>query len=71
MKDDELLEYLYHNKKNFGGVQQLYDKARIQHPKIKKDFVKQWLDQQKGYQLNKIKKVGKKIVKFLTVSKLI
>ena len=61
MKDDELLEYLYHTKKNYGGLQQLYDKAKIQHPKIKKDFVKQWLDNQKGFQLNKTNKVGKKV----------
>ena len=61
MTDEELLQYLYHTKKNYGGVEQLYTKARIQHPKIKKSFVKDWLDSQKGYQLNKTKKVGKKI----------
>ena len=44
MTDEELLQYLYHTKKNYGGVEQLYTKARIQHPKIKKSFVKDWLD---------------------------
>ena len=34
MTDDELLNYLYHVKKNHGGTKQLYDKAKIQHPKI-------------------------------------
>ena len=60
MDDEELLNYLYHTKKNYGGVEQLYTKAKIRHPKISKAFVKEWLSNQKGYQLNKIKKVGKK-----------
>ena len=59
MTDEELLDYLYHTKKTFGGIQQLYDKAKIRHPAIKKAFVQEWLNKQKGYQLNKIKKVGK------------
>ena len=58
MTDEELLHYLYHTKKNFGGIQQLYEKAKIRHPSIKKAFVKEWIENQKGYQLNKIKKVG-------------
>jgi len=45
----------------FGGIDQLYLKAKIKHPNIKKSFVKEWLGNQKGYQLNKIKKVGKTI----------
>jgi hypothetical protein len=61
MTDDELLNYLYHTKKMFGGVQQLYAAAKIRHPKIKKSFVQEWINKQKGYQLNKIKKVGKNI----------
>ena len=40
MTDDELLNYLYHTKKMFGGVQQLYAAAKIRHPKIKKSFLK-------------------------------
>ena len=76
MTDDELLKYLYHTKKSFGGVQQLYDKAKIQHPSIKKSFVKEWIENQKGYQLNKIKKLVKKyiclfILRHLIVFKLI
>lgn len=59
MTDEQLLNYLYHEKKNYGGVEQLYNKAKIRHPSIKKSFVKEWLDKQKGYQLNKVKKVGK------------
>jgi len=59
MTDDELLNYLYHEKKMFGGVQQLFEKAKIRHPSIKKSFVQEWINKQKGYQLNKIKKVGK------------
>ena len=55
MNDEELLYYLYHTKKNFGGVEQLYSKAKIRHPSIKKTFVKEWLNKQKGYQLNKVK----------------
>ena len=34
MTDDELLKHLYYDKKNYGGVNQLYLKAKIQHPKI-------------------------------------
>ena len=59
MDDEQLLNYLYHTKKMYGGIEQLYTKAKIRHPSIKKSFVKSWLENQKGYQLNKIKKVGK------------
>jgi hypothetical protein len=60
MTDEELLEYLYHKKKNYGGINQLYNKAKIAHPGIRKEFVKEWLNEQKNYQLNKVEKVGKK-----------
>jgi len=56
---NELLNYLYHEKKLLGGIQQLFEKAKIRHPSIKKSFVQEWINKQKGYQLNKIKKVGK------------
>jgi hypothetical protein len=62
MDDEELLNYLYHTKKNYGGVEQLYTKAKIRHPKISKAFVKEWLSNQKGYQLNIIKKSWYKIL---------
>ena len=60
MTDEELLEFLYHKKHNYGGLEQLYTKAKIQHPSIKKIFVKEWLSNQKQYQLTKTEKVGKK-----------
>ena len=41
MTDDELLKYLYHVKKNYGGAQQLYIKAKLQHPKITIKYVAQ------------------------------
>jgi len=61
MTDEEILQYLYHTKKNYGGIEQLYSKAKTRHPNIKKSFVKEWLSNQKGYQLNKIKTVGKTV----------
>ena len=59
MTDDELLQYLYHVKKNYGGAQQLYIKAKLQHPKITIKYVAQWLKDQAAYQLNKedVKKI--------------
>ena len=59
MTDDELLKYLYHVKKNYGGAQQLYIKAKLQHPKITIKYVAQWLKDQAAYQLNKedVKKI--------------
>ena len=53
MTDDELLNHLYHVKKNYGGAKQLYDKAKIQHPKITFKIVDKWLKDQASYQLNK------------------
>ena len=52
MTDEELLAHLYHVKKNFGGSKQLYDKAKIQHPKITLKFVTKWLSDQASYQIN-------------------
>ena len=60
MTDEELLEYLYYKKQNYGGIEQLYTKAKVQHPSIKKSFVKEWLNKQKNYQLVKPEKVAKK-----------
>ena len=53
MTDDELLNNLYHVKKNYGGTKQLYDKAKIQHPKITFKIVDKWLKDQAAYQINK------------------
>ena len=43
MTDDELLQHLYHELKNYGGSKQLYDKAKIRHPKITLKYVANWL----------------------------
>ena len=40
MTDEELLNYLYHTKKNNGGIEQLYSKAKLRHPNIKKSLLK-------------------------------
>ena len=52
MTDDELLKYLYYEKKNYGGVNQLCLKAKIQRPKITLKIVSEWLKEQSSYQLN-------------------
>jgi len=39
MDDEELLNYLYHTKKNYGGVEQLYTKA-TKEGKIRKELNK-------------------------------
>ena len=52
MTDDELLKYLYYDKKNYGGVKQLYSKAKLQHPMITIKIVSEWLKEQSSYQLN-------------------
>ena len=41
--DEQLLKYLYHEKKFYGGVQQLYNQAKIHHPKITLNIVTEWL----------------------------
>ena len=53
MTDDELLQHLYHELKNYGGSKQLYDKAKIRHPKITLKYVANWLKEQAAYQVNK------------------
>ena len=52
MNDNDLLKYLYYEKKNYGGVKQLYSKAKTQHPKITLIIVSEWLKEQSSYQLN-------------------
>ena len=53
MTDDELLQHLYHELKTYGGSKQLYDKAKIRHPKITLKYVANWLKEQAAYQVNK------------------
>ena len=65
MTDDELLKYLYFEKKNFGGVKQLYSKAKIQHPAITIKIVSEWLKEQASYQLNQ--EPAKKKAEFLPI----
>ena len=52
MTDEELLNYLYYEKKNFDGINELYRKAKVQHPKINLGTVKDWLNKQQTAQLN-------------------
>ena len=60
MDDTELLHNLYHTNKNYVGVEELYRIAKIQHPSIKKPFVKDWLLKQQAYQLNTRDDIAKK-----------
>jgi len=52
MDDEELLKKLYFKDLTFGGVQNLYKKAKEAHPKITLKIVKDWLDKQQSAQLN-------------------
>ena len=52
MNDEELLKKLYYKDLTFGGVQNLYKKAKEAHPKITLKIVKEWLDKQQSAQLN-------------------
>ena len=52
MNDEELLKKLYYKDLTFGGVQNLYKKAKEAHPKITIKIVKEWLDKQQSAQLN-------------------
>ena len=54
MTDEELLIDLFYTKKNYDGVTELFKKARINHPKIKKDFVSEWLKKQQSVQQNHV-----------------
>lgn len=59
MTDEELLFDLYYNKHNYDSANVLYSKAKIVHPKIKLQLVKEWLSKQQAKQQTKAK-VGKK-----------
>ena len=57
---EDILTKLYYTDKNYGGLNQLYDKAKLVDKKITKAKVKTFLEQQKAYQQTK-KVVGKKL----------
>ena len=59
MTNEELLYDLYYNKHNYDNANILYHKAKIVHPKIKIQFVKDWLNKQQAKQQTKTK-IGKK-----------
>lgn len=50
MNDTELLHRIYYIEKNYDGVENLYKKAKIRHPNIRKEFIKEWLEQQQTHQ---------------------
>ena len=54
MTDEELLIDLFYTKKNYDGVTELFKNAKINHPKIKKDFVSEWLKKQQSIQQNHV-----------------
>lgn len=59
MKNDDLLHKLYYELKNYDGINSLYSKAKVIHPTLKRNDVKDWLDYQSSYQQTK-QEVGKK-----------
>ena len=62
MNDEELLNDLFYVKHNYDGVNELYKKAKVVHPSIKKDFVSEWLKKQQNVQMNNEKVVKKKFL---------
>jgi len=58
MNDDELLNYLFNEELVF-SFYDLYKKAKVAHPNIKRSFVREWLNKQQGIQMSN-KKVTKK-----------
>ena len=50
MTDEELLFDLYYNKHNYDNANILNNKAKIAHPQIKRQFVKDWLNKQQAKQ---------------------
>ena len=53
MKDEELLKDLYYVKHNYDSAPVLYQKAKVEQPKITLKFVSEWLKKQQPQQLNK------------------
>ena len=52
MNDEELLNKLYYKDLILSGVNELYKAAKQAHPKIKINFVKEWLSNQQSAQMN-------------------
>ena len=60
MNDEEVLNNLFYVKHNYDGVNELYKKAKVIHPSIKKAFVSDWSKKQQSTQMNN-EKVKKKV----------
>ena len=60
MNDEQVLSKLFYQQHNYDGVNELYKKARVIHPSIKKQFVSEWLRNQQTVQMNNAK-IGKKL----------
>ena len=60
MNDEEVLNKLFYQQHNYDGVNELYKKARVIHPSIKKTFVSEWLKAQQAVQMTNAK-IGKKL----------
>lgn len=52
MNDTEILNKLYYIEHNYDSINNLYLKAKKINPKIKKEFVKEWLNKQQTAQMN-------------------
>ena len=50
MTDEELLKYLFY-KKHIYSFNELYKKAKEAHPAIKKNYIKEWFENQQSIQL--------------------
>ena len=60
MNDEEVLNNLFYVKHNYDGVNELYKKAKVIHPIIKKTLVSEWLKAQQAVQMTN-DKIGKKL----------
>ena len=54
MNDTELLNKLYYVDHNYDSIQNLYLKSKKINPKIKKEFVKDWLSKQQTSQMTDV-----------------
>jgi hypothetical protein len=52
MNDTELLNKIFYKDNNYDSIDNLYKKAKIAHPSITKNFVKEWLSLQQVAQTN-------------------
>lgn len=56
----DILKRLYYEEHNYGGIDQLYDRVKEENKKITRKDVKEFLDNQRAYQQNKVT-IGKKV----------